>query len=90
MATMAQDGSSAMSEHAGAAPPAEAQSDAESKIAKVQASAEAMTDEARLQTIKDRTFWTHGSQVEPTVCALYTVSSSSCCQHMPLQAAACK
>ena len=64
MSTAAEDGSSTTSAPAGTAPPPEAQSDAETKTAKDQAGADAPTDEFRLQTIKDRMFWTHGSQVE--------------------------
>ena len=65
MSTTAENGSSTTSAPAGASPPPDAQSDAETKTAKDQAGADALTDEFRLQTIKDRMFWTHGSQVEP-------------------------
>ena len=75
MSTTAEDGSSTKSARAEAAPPAEAQSDAMTKAAKDQADADAPTEEDRLQTIKDRMFWTHGSQVSSSHRAIMMVAS---------------
>ncbi len=76
MSTTAEDGSSTTSARADATPPLDAKSDAETKTVKDQAGADAPTDEFRLQTIKDRMFWTHGSQVEPAHRALFMLASS--------------
>ena len=63
MSTATEDGSFAS---VSVVSPAEEPADAAMKAAKDEASADAPTEEFRLQTIKDRMFWTHDSQVVPS------------------------